>query len=213
MKRRIPIFTFIAGMFLLWGCYPQGPDYAEEMDVVVTSHKETYDFASKATYAMPNKIVKITGDLAEGEEPGFIPDGTASKILTLIENNMTALGWTRVDIASTNPEPDMLLVPASWETTTTFIWYDYWYWWWGGYYPNWGWGGYYPYYPPVYYSSYTTGSLLMNLIDKEVVGSNGNPINQWSGLINGLMTGVYDQTRVKTAIDKAFTISPYLKTN
>ena len=103
--------------------------------------------------------------------------------------------------------PDLLLAPAAWETTTIFYWYDYWYWWWGGYYPGW------PYYPPVYYSSYTTGTLLMNLIDPDELGSNGNPILQWSGAINGILTKSYNATRVNNLIDKVFTISPYLETN
>ncbi len=53
----------------------------------------------------------------------------------------------------------------------------------------------------------------MNLIDKTDVGANGNPVTQWTGVINGVMTYTYDATRVNTAIDKAFDQSPYLKTN
>jgi hypothetical protein len=211
MKKRISFIVFTISVFLFWGCYPQGPDYIEEMDVVLTYHKDTYDFVSKATYAMPDQIVKITGNVSEGEDPEFIPDATAQKILAMIEDNMDALGWVRLDVSD---NPDLLLVPASWETTTIFYYYDYWYWWYGGYYPGWGWGGgYYPYYPPVSYSSYTTGTLMMTLIDKNVLGSNGNPVIQWSGAINGIMTYNYDATRMQTAIDKAFNQSPYLKTN
>ena len=208
MKRRILFALFTVSLLLLWGCYPGGPDYAEEMDVVLTSHKD-YDFAAKATYAMPDDIVKITGNLTEGENPEYVPDVTAQKILARIDDNMKNLGWQKVDISA---NPDLLLAPAAWETTSTFIWYDYWYGWWGSYYPGWGWGGYYPYYPPVYYSSYTTGSLLMTLVDRTAVSSSGNPINQWTGLINGLMTGSYDASRVNAAIDKAFAVSPYLNT-
>jgi hypothetical protein len=207
MKRGIKLIFFLTGAFLLWGCYPQGPDYIEEMDIVVTKHNEEYDFTTKGTYAMPDKIVKITGSLAEGEEPDFMPQVTADKILARIAQNMTSLGYSKVDISA---NPDLVLAPASWETTTISYWYDYWYWWWGGYYPGWGWGGYYP---PVYWTSYTTGTLLMNLVDPDQVGANGNPINQWSGAIQGILTSTYNATRVNTAIDKAFTISPYLKTN
>jgi len=207
MKKRIYFYVFIISALLLSGCYPGGPDYIEEMDVVLTKHNDTYDFASKGTYAMPDKIVKVTGNLVEGEEPEFVPDITGKPILARIESNMTAYGWTRVDISA---NPELLLAPASWETTTVFYWYDYWYYWWGGYYPGWGWGGYYP---PVYYDSYTTGTLVMTLIDKDVVGANGNPLTQWAGSVSGIMTGTYNATRMNTAIDKAFAISPYLKTN
>jgi len=204
MKRGKQILLFIAGLGLLWGCYPGGPDYAEEMDVSITKHNPDYDFTAKATYAMPDSIVKITGNIAEGDKPEFIPDEAAEQILGMIEDNMTSLGWQRVDVSA---NPDMLLSVASWETTTVYYYYDYWYWWWGGYYPYW------PYYPPVYVSSYTTGTLLMNLIDPEMVGTNGNPVNQWAGAVNGIMTGTFDVERISTAIDNAFAQSPYLKTN
>jgi len=210
MKNRFSFVLFIIGVFLLWGCYPQGPDYVEELDVVITYHNPDYAFGSQATFAMPDKIVKITGNLEEGEEPEFIPDATGVPILKMIEDNMTSLGYQLVDI---DAAPDLLLVPSSWETTTISYWYDYWYWWWGGYYPNWGWGGYYPYYPPVYVSSYTTGTLLMTLHDKNELSANGNPLVLWTGSISGVLTGSYNATRVNTGIDKAFDQSPYLKTN
>jgi hypothetical protein len=206
MKRKNLSIVTIFSIFLLWGCYPNGPDYVEELDVVVTYHVAEYDFVAQATYAMPDKIVKVTGDLADGETPEYMPDATASKILKMIADNMTALGYTKV---AQNANPDLYLLPASWQTTTVYWWYDYWYWWYGGY-----WGGYYPpYYPPVSVSSYTTGTLIMNLVDKDVVNANGDPIIQWSGAINGLLTGAYDATCVNTAINKAFDQSPYLKTN
>jgi len=204
MKKRILFALFTISVFLVWGCYPQGPDYVEEMDVVITSHKDTYDFASKATYAMPDQIVKITGNLVEGDEPEFIPDATALKVLAQIDANMQSLGWQKVDVSA---GPDLLLTPAAWETTTIYYYYDYWYWWYGGYYPYWG---YYPYYS---YSSYTTGTLIMMLIDPDVVAADGNPIIQWTGAANGILTYVYEVSRVNALIDKAFDQTPYLKTN
>ncbi len=76
---------------------------------------------------------------------------------------------------------------------------------------DYGWGWYYPYYPPVYVTSYTTGTLIMNLMDKAVVSANGNLVLQWTGAVNGVMNYTYDATRVNAAIDKAFDQSPYLK--
>jgi hypothetical protein len=211
MKRKILTIVGFFSTLLLAGCYPDGPDYVEELDVVLTYHNDTYDFGTKTTYSMPDRIVKITGNLQEGDQPVFIPDATAALILAKIQENMTALGYDRVSLAS--EEADLLILPASWETTTISYWYDYWGWWYGGYYPGWGWGGYYPYYPPVNVTSYTTGTLMMNLVDKTEVGANGNPVTLWSGIINGVLTNTYNATRVNTAIDKAFDQSPYLKTN
>jgi hypothetical protein len=53
----------------------------------------------------------------------------------------------------------------------------------------------------------------MGLIDPTDVGANGNPVVQWTGAINGILTGSYNASRVDRAIDKAFDQSPYLKTN
>jgi len=197
--------TPLATLFFifLFGCYPDGPEYIEDFDIVLTHFNDEYEFSSQKTYARPDRIVKITGNKQDGEDPEFIPDPTAALILAKIDDNMQSLGWNRVDI---DEDPDLLLTPASWETTTINYYYDYWYWWWGGYYPGWG-------YPPYYVSSYTTGTLLMALVDPSIEGANGNPIPQWTGAINGILTNSYDADRVNTAIDKTFFQSPYLKIN
>ena len=203
MKIRNKLSIALASLsILLLGCYPQGPEYVDDLDVVLTHFQSGYDFSSKGTYARPDKIVKITGNLQEGDDPAYIPDATATLILAEIDKNMTALGWNKVDVSA---DPDLLLAPASWETTTIIYYYDYWYWWYGGYYPGWGY--------PSYGGSYSTGTLFMTLIDPTVVGANGNVILQWTGAVNGILTGSYNATRVNDGIDQAFAQSPYLKTN
>jgi hypothetical protein len=204
MKKRILSLFGILSALLLWGCYPDGPEYTQDLDVVVTYHNSDYDFVVKATYAMPDSIVKITGNLQEGDRPEYIPDVNAEQILARIESNMSSLGWSKVAL---DASPDLILLPAAWETTTIYYYYDYWYWWYGAYYP------YYPYYPPVYVSSYTTGSLLMTLQDPTQLGGNGNLINQWSGILNGVLNDSFNATRMNGLIDQAFTQSQYLKTN
>jgi hypothetical protein len=198
-----PIAVLATLIVVLSGCYPQGPEYIDDLDVVLTNFEDRYDFNDNATYALPDKIVKITGDVTEGDDPEFIPDATAALILNQIEKNMTELGWQKVEVEA---DPDILLTPAAWETTTILYYYDYWSWWYGGYYPYWG-------YYPSYATSYSTGTLLMRMIDPSVVGANGNPVGQWAGAINGILTNAYDANRVNTAIDRAFDQSPYLKIN
>lgn len=205
MKKRTLTFIVILGGLLLWGCYPGGAEYTDEFDIVVTHHNPEYDFTAKGTYAMPSEIVKITGNVAEGDDPEFLPPATSSQILSWIDQNMSAYGWTKVDLDS---EPDVILLPASWETTTVYYYYDYWYWWYGGYYPPYG-----GYYPPVYVSSYTTGTLLMTIKDPEQLSGTGAPISQWTGAINGILNSAFNPARVKPLVDKAFEQSAYLKTN
>jgi hypothetical protein len=197
MKKNV--FYLIGIILLMVSCYPDGLEYYEETDIVYTNYTESFDFASKGTYAIPDKIVKITGNLADGESPEFIKEPYNSQILGKIESNMTALGWTK----ATDPEnADLTLMPAVWSNTTVVYWYDYWCWYYY-YYCGWGWS-----YPS--YTTYTTGTMVMTLVasgDEYI-----EPSSVWTAAINGLMSGVYDITRVNASIDQAFEQSPYLDT-
>jgi hypothetical protein len=198
MKKNV--FLFIGIIFLMVSCYPDGPVSYEELDLVYTNYTDTYDFASKGTYAMPDKVVKVTGNLAEGENPEFVKEPYNTQIINRIQTNMTALGWTQVD----DPEnADLALMPAVWTNTTVTYWYDYWCWY---YYYYCGWG----YYGGGYYTSYTTGTLVMALVaygDDYI-----DPSSVWTGIANGLLEGNYNTSRVNNAIDQAFKQSPYLNT-
>jgi hypothetical protein len=200
MKR---FFLIAVAGVLLGGCYPEGPEYTDDLDVVYTTFDDTYDFQSKHTFAMPDQIV-VDYDVDDGEI--YMKQIFADPLLDQIEENMVALGWERVDVEDT---PDVLLTPAGISSTTYF--YSYWYdWWYGGYYPGWGW-----YYPPSYsVSSYTTGSLILIIADPD---TSDLPIDQsqaaWIGAMNGLLTGAYDVNRALKGIDQAFAQSPYLKIN
>jgi hypothetical protein len=195
---------------LLWGCYPGGADYTDELDVVYTTYSKTYDFQSKGTYAMPDRIVV---DVEKDNDGNWIPEymnqGAADQILTMIEDNMEAYGWTRVpnnidgELAQ---DADVLLMPAAIKSTTYF--YSYWYdWWYGGWYGGWyGW-----YYPPYYtVSSYTTGSIILTMSEP---ADNAGTEAKWLCVGNGLYTGAYNFNRVEKAINQAFEQSPYLKIN
>jgi len=191
-------------MIALAGCYPQGPDFIEDLDTVLTHFRDDYNFNAKATYARPDQIVKVTGNLDEGDTPEYVPGPVAGPILAQIDKNMAALGYTKVGV---DQDPDLLLPVASWEATTIYYYYDYWGWWWGGYYPYWGWGY------PAYASSYTTGTLFMGLVDPDIESANGNIQFQWTGAASGILTSSFNVGRVNDAIDRAFAQSPYLKTN
>ncbi len=197
MKKKV--FYLIGIVYLMVSCYPGEIESYEETDLVYTNYTETFDFAGKGTYAMPDKIVKVTGNYIDGEDPEFIKEPYNSQILGKIENNMTALGWTKVDDPD---DADVTLLPAAWTNTTVTYWYDYWCWY---YYYYCGWGWYYP-----YYSSYTTGTLVIAMISKDEQFV--EPTSVWTAAINGLMSGSYDISRVNQTINQAFKQSPYLNT-
>ncbi len=93
---------------------------------------------------------------------------------------------------------------------------------WWGYYPgywypgywggNWGGGWYYPY--PITYS-YSTGSLLADMINLKNApeGQKEKLTVVWNAYISGLLggSGSLNVNRTTTAINQAFTQSPYLK--
>jgi len=198
MKKKIVFYLSI--IVLLGSCYPDGAEYYSDLDIVYTDYDDQFDFVSKGVYSIPDKIVKIEGDLADGEDPEYVKEPYNTQMLQKMENNMTALGWTKTEDPA---NADLVLFPAVWTNTTIYYWYDYWCWYYP-YYCGWGWG-----YPSV--SSYTTGTLLMTLT------ADGDdyiePSQVWTAAVNGLLSGSYDVSRVNKAIDQAFTQSPYLKTN
>lgn len=204
MKKKL--FTALPLLTLLWACYPNGPEYAEDTDVVLTTFDETYDFDAKSTFAMPDKIV-VDVEIDEGDTIyEYMADVFASPILQAIETNMENFGWTRVAVDN---DPDVLLTPAGISSTTYF--YTYWYdWWYGGYW-GYGWGWYYPPYYTV--SSYTTGTMLMVMSDPNQ--ATVSPVNRspavWISAANGLLTGYYDISRVTESINLSFAQSPYLE--
>ena len=206
MKRKFFALAIVAALLFFGGCYPDGVEYYEETDIVYSVYDQKFDFQSKGTYSLPDKIVKITGD--EGGEIEYIKDIYAVPTLAQIDKNMQAMGWTKV---GQNENPDVQILPAAWTTTTVFYW-GYWgdYWcWWDPYYCGGGW--YYPYYPS--YSSYTTGTLLLTMTDPKNPSTDDSRKVVWTSAINGLYQGTYNASRVNNAIDQAFTQSPYLKTN
>lgn len=202
MKQKIYMLALMISFSLLTSCYPDGADYADETDIVYTAYDKEADFQSKGTYAMPDQIVKITGNYQDNEEIEYINDIYAKPILANIDSNMTAYGWTKVDKDS---DPDVVILPAAWSTTYVVYWYDYWCWW-DPYYCG---GWWYPY--PIT-SSYSSGTLILNMVDPKSEDPNGTRKGIWIGAINGLLSGSYSQNRVNNAVNQAFKQSSYLNT-
>ncbi|HSH20908.1 MAG TPA: DUF4136 domain-containing protein, partial [Draconibacterium sp.] len=142
MKQKFLALVIIAGLLVFGGCYPDGAQFYEETDIVYSDYDDSYQFESKGTYSIPDKIVKITKELAEGEDPEFVKEPYNTQMLQRIESNMTSLGYTKVEDPKT---ADMVLFPAVWTNTTIHYWFDYWCWYYP-YYCGWGWGWGYPTY-------------------------------------------------------------------
>ncbi len=203
MKHRLFSFLAIVGITLLSGCYPNGPEYVDEYDVVATNYDTAFDFKTRGTYSLPDKIVIIDGDPTD--VPTYIKDINGTQLLTPIDANMQGNGCAKVDV---NSNPDVQLLPASWSTTTIVGGYYGGYWCWYYYYYCGGGGWYYPY---PYYSSYSTGTLIITMVDAKSDAIDGSKTVRWTAGLNGLLGDTNDVVRAKNGINQAFKQSPYLK--
>ena len=199
---KIKIVSYVSILIFLVSCYPKGPDYYEDLDVVYTDYDQGYDFASKGTYSIPDKIVKMTGEFVDGGLPEFVDEPGATQMLNEMKKNMQELGWEEV---AEPANADVILFPAAWTNTTVYYWYDYWCWYYPYYCGGWGWG-----YPSV--TTVTAGTLVMTIVPTGD-GGDTKPMPVWTGMVNGLLSGAYDTSRATDGIDQAFDQSPYLKTN
>ena len=217
------VLVFPLGIALLDGCYPQDSLSISETDIVMTAYNDSVGFTTLKTYFMSDTVFPIRDDTTDHS---LIDNNDL--IIQTIASNMANYGYTRVD-AAYDGVPDVSVSSISIAVTTVSVG------WWYPYYPGWGWGWgwykssretnyYYPgypgYYPPgwgiPYYSSYTTGTLLMRMADpldiRIIDGDTVVPI-YWAGALNGVLSSGSDASRITNAINQAFEQSPQIKTN
>jgi hypothetical protein len=215
MATKLSRVFVIFSLVLISGCYPNGAEFIDDIDLVYTNYSNQFGFSSKQTYAIPDSVIKITGDIfsdPDGDhKPSFLSAASAAVILDQVNKNMTDNGWTRVNKFN---NPDVILLVSSITTTNIYYYYDWWYWGWyyPGFYPGWGW--YYPGYYPPYVTGYRSGSVLIQMVDAKATAAGVESVPVvWTCILNGLAEGGTSSIapRVQTGIDKAFAQSPYLK--
>jgi len=208
-----------AGIMMLSSCYPDDNLSAYETDIVMTGYNDSVDFTSLKTYYMSDTVHAVRDDTSDHSLVDYNDD-----IINQIATNMATYGYTRV-YDTLAGLPDVQIGTSAITVKNVSVYYPY--------YPYWGWGGYwksssrgsnyyYPgYYPPgygwgyPYYTSYTTGTLLIemaNPADHQIVDNKVVVPIYWNAGVNGVLTGS-DKTRILQLIDKAFELSPQIKTN
>ena len=203
----------ILSLVILGACSPGGADYIEELDIVYTNYSSEYNFQSKKTYAIPDSVIKITGEHFNNPgsgRPPMVNPVYGNVIISELKKNMAANGWTLVPKTS---NPDVFILPSAMTTTNIYYWYDWAYW--GWYYPGWypGWGWYYPGYYPGYVSGYRSGSVFVQMVDGTPKPAGENIPVVWTAIFNGLAEGETAgiNARITNGIGQAFSQSPYLK--
>lgn len=219
------VLVFPLGIALLDGCYPNDSLSVSETDIVMTAYYDSVNFPALKTYFMSDTVFPVRDDTTD---LSLIDNNDL--IIQTIEDNMSKYGYTRVD-ENYEGVPDVSISNVAIAVTTVSVG------WWYPYYPGWGWGWgwykssretnyYYPgypgYYPPgywggyPYYSSYTTGTLLMrmaNPLDIRIIdGDTVVPI-YWAGAVNGVLSSGSDASRITSGINQAFEQSPEIKAN
>ncbi len=218
-------WLLLALMPLWYGCEPDGPEALEDYDVVVTNYDSSYNFAAVRTYYLIDTVVHATGSAGQSSSPEL--DRTLDRyILTQLATELNNLGYTRITAVTPAQRPDVLVTVSGLTTTTTNVNYYYYNWWnyydwWGGwntwypsytpaYYPYWG----YPYAYSAYASSYTTGTLLveMSTPNQPLTAQQRFPL-VWRASLNGLLSNnqANTQARIATGLRQAITQSPYLQ--
>lgn len=213
----VAILVIPLGITMLQGCYPNDDLSYNDTDVVLTFYNDSVDFKTLSTYYMLDTVYILD----DTDEPEPMEDPSA--ILNAIASNMATAGYTRINESSPD-KPDVVVMAGAFTSTTVSVgwyypywgWGGWWYWgaergtnYWGGYYPGWGYGG------MPYYTSYTTGTVVMDMVnpdDYDVIAGDTLVRVYWNAGIQGVLSGGSTDTRVKKGIDQAFTQSPQIKT-
>jgi hypothetical protein len=180
-----------------------------DYDMVLTLADPNAVFSNYSTYALPDTVIHPVPD-------GQTDDLTRafdSQIISDVARNMDALGYTRVT-DTTQTVSVVVLITATKSDWQVSGWYPGGWWGWYPWYPG---GGYYPGYPGYGYSySFSTGSILITMIDPDKWNPDSLPDGPvWGGALNGLLgdTRAGVSTRIRNGINQAFAQSPYLKVN
>ena len=209
MKSKLMFLAILGGSLIFSACtkYPAASDRTLEDLVVITQYDTKADFSSYNTFAIPDSISVITDT-----DSGRIQNSNTNLVVNQIVQNMVARGYTRV---ATNQNPDLGINVSFFKNTNIQVYYPGWYWGYPGYYPPdyWyggGYGYYYPYYQP-YITSYSVGSIVIDMVDLKNVNNVTQQISIcWNAYVRALLSGYHTSAEITSSIDQAFIQTPQL---
>jgi hypothetical protein len=212
---RLAAFALV-GLLAITACYPGEITSVGQLDVVVTTHDETVNFASFQTFAIPDTVIQLGADSAGAVDLQHDFDDI---IIADVVQELEDMGYVRELDPATNGADFVVLATAvasrEIEVYQSYPWYGYWGWYPGWGYPGWGygsgWGYYYP--PTLSATSYEQGTLFIDILDVNNPDASAQDLPiAWTAAIRGVLgtSGSVTQARLVTAIDRAFDQSPYL---
>ena len=217
---RITLSALLGLLLMIGGCYPGGPEYTSDYDLIATEYSPDYWSAnSPLSYYMPDSLGWIV-DREDLDNNDDLTRDFDAFILGEVAENMALYGYQRIAELDLENPPDLYVFTQALAVKNTTISYVPGYPWYGGYYPGWGgyWPGYGGYYPgwggAAVASSYTTGTILIEMGDAKNLDEENKIINMvWTAGVDGLLSSssASNQQFVSQSIEQAFIQSPYLK--
>jgi hypothetical protein len=209
MKRTLLFLTVVVATL---SCR-KDPDLYQLTDdfIVATFRDKNISFDSLKTYYIPDDVGYISNTRPNDS---LLSPSKALQLVNRVKSNMDQRGFVSTSKDSADMAVNMFVIKDLNRTDVISPGY-----WWGynGYYDPWYWGGYdYYYYPFSYSYTYTTGTLVIELIDLNDVSANNNKlVVVWNAISNGVLSGYpnNDMQQGLDAIDQSFAQSPYLVTN
>jgi len=204
--RQSMLLITVAALSMLFfnACYSDYGMTTADYDVVTTLYDPNYDFTKDSTYTMPDTIIHI---VEEGEK-SELSRKYDSFILEQVASHMNLRGFTRIaDPTATVPDVVIIIRATAVEHYAAYSSYYY-----GGYWGGW----YYPWYGGTTVYTYSTGTVLIDMLDVENIDIEKEIYpTAWIAGINGLLgdTSTGTKTRLSTSIGQAFVQSPYIGTS
>ena len=212
---------FLATSLLVGSCSFFNDDYQETLDqfVSVAYRADETDFSQYKTYVIADSILYVDGDKNVRKK-----NDLTNEVKSVVANQMNTLGYSPFIPNDPTSRPDLIVDLSYIVTTTTTIYPGYWWGWDYWYYYDWFYpyypfdpyypyypGGFYPYYPyPMYpvASSYSTGSLTIDIVDFKNYKKDTNPAIVWHGLVRSILISTHSSEERAAAIKQCFEMMP-----
>lgn len=185
----------------------QNPD-TDKLDndyLVYTNYDKGCDFGTLNTFYTIDSILLIS----EQNIPTYWNNASSAKIIDQFRENMIDCGYIEVDI----PEEADVVLQLSY-VSSTYYYYDYVNGnpWWNSYPGYWNWNNYGWYYPFFIPYSFSTGSIIGELVDmKSRLVDTDKLTVVWNAYICGLLNGnSLSMSKTIDGVNQAFTQSKYL---
>jgi hypothetical protein len=212
MKRKIKMLATEAAVVFMMSCatYPGLDSRLAEDLVDITKYDVKTDFTQFKTFSIVDSVSVINN-----KDSSKVLDSQAQALLNQIIGDMKSRGYTKVDRKTGNPNLGINVGVV--KITNVSYYYPGWYWNYGYYNPAyWGYSIYeywYPYYPPEV-TSYSTGTVIIDMVDLKNVPHHDNKLYiVWVAIIRGLMTGYHSTQDVLDNVDQCFAQTPQIRTN